>query len=339
MSTLRALLFLLVFFSACSSDQDEDKEALVSYRMLSYPQDDLNKYPYVIEYLKKHPVYVSLTTSPKRLPMILPALRTINLEHVQGILLTLPKKFSRDNSEYVIPQYIRDFPKLKILRIEKDLGPITKLLPAIVYANATEHNKSLINVWVDGEEDDTTFPVPDSKAIVITVDDDTAYSPGTIGELLKVAIAKKMVAGGSGQDLSYWNIHTPSSKNECGKTQPSRCDIIEGFGAVAYPVKKVDVGMMLDFSKIRGTNKTCFKSDDLVISYALAQKGVERWFVQNPYISLQQLPYGFEEDALHRGGESGNKNEHVHESNYKKCHSTLEQLTALPNSQVPETLP
>ncbi len=326
MNRLHLLVFLLGFFSACSAVREEDEDAVISYRMLSYPQDDLKKYPEVIDYLKKHPVYISLTTSPKRLPMIIPALRTINLEHVQSILLTLPKKFSRDGTEYTIPDYIRDFPKLKILRIENDLGPITKLLPAIIYANATEHNKSNFKVWVDGHEENPSFPVPDDKAIVITVDDDTAYSSGTIGELLKVAIAKNMVAGGSGQDLSFWNIHTPSSTNECGKVQPSRCDVIEGFAGVAYPVAKVDVGMMVEFSKIRGTDKTCFKSDDLVISYALAKSGIERWLVQNPYIALQQLPYGFEEDALHRDGGGPGKGEHMLKANYKKCYDSLEKL-------------
>lgn len=272
----------------------------------------------VEEYRKNHPIIVSVTTSPKRISQIIHVFETLDLDSIDYIIVALPMKYGRDQSEYVIPDELQNFPKVKIIRIENDFGPITKLIPAVEYAKDE---------------------LKTEDAIIITIDDDTAYPIGMIRELaLHMILHSNTVVAGSGQNLNYWNIQSmfpQTDKNNALNTYTyntnNYVDIVEGFGGVAYKPKYVDTELM----KYLSEHKQCFVSDDMVISFVLAYSGVNRLKISNDYFSLEnikQYSYGFHEDALHRGAGIDNKNtmtifENANHKKYKKCYQNLIDLT------------
>ena len=307
--------------SPCAILEDSSEETVVQC-LKAGPKEDILLIPEVKEYLSKHKVYISLTTSPKRIAKILPVLQTLDVELVENILLVLPKRFSRDNLEYIIPEKIKNFPKVKILRIEKDLGPITKLLPAIVYVNhSAENEKNGIVITTEGPVL-TPDPSPDPGAVVITVDDDTGYSRGSISQLIKYAILEDAVIARSAVKIDFfkiadffWPTKTAETKSITGKATPY--DIVEGFAGIAYMAKHVDVALMMQVSSFK---PTCFVADDLVISFVLAGQHVPRFKIHNEYIGWPvQFEFGFEKDALHKGAGDGSDNGGVSARNYAAC--------------------
>jgi hypothetical protein len=277
----------------------------------------------VQEYRKKHPLIVSLTSSPERLSKVRNVIDTLDLETIDEVVIALPMKYGRNQSEYKIPEDLKNHPKVKILRIEKDLGPITKLLPAIEYA------KSLPN----GDD-----------AIVITVDDDTGY-PKTMAQELALGVITKnnTVVSGSGQNVDFWGISNfgfPQTaennfmRQHLKKDQYQYVDVVEGFAGIAYKPKYVDVDLMKYLTQ-RDKFKECFVSDDLVISFVLAYSGVNRIRVNNAYYSVektQQFPYGLGEDALHHGagldqGTPFTNPIDMNAEKYQKCYQMLVDAT------------
>ena len=230
-------------------------------------------------------------------------------------------------TEYKIPQELRKFPKVRILRPYVDLGPITKLLPGIEYARSR-----------------------DKDALVITVDDDVGYPKGAISELIYHSVKNQnTVVSGSGQDAGYWIgqrampattnngweiMQNNSSSRADWNTPPSYCDVVEGFGGIGYRANMVDIELMKYLSS-REFSKFCFVSDDLVISYVLALSGVNRLKIQNQYLHINLAEKfnihfffpGLHEDALHRGGGlEGIDLEGAPSVNFKKYSECLKKL-------------
>jgi len=261
--------------------QDLDKQIASCQRQ---PVRNLKKDILAQQFLAQHKVYVSLTTSPKRIQYIPYVLRSLDLDLVEQIIISLPQRYGRDGSEYVIPQDLLDFPKVHIIRIPVDLGPITKLLPAAEYVQGID---------------------PDS--LIVTIDDDVAYPKGMIAEYIHAVVKRdRTVVGMRGFDLSYWKI------NDFGFPKPQhgrlgrhpQVQILEGFCGIAYPAKYVDVELMKHLSR-KDLFPECFVSDDLVISFALALCKIDRVAVNTRFYNIKKicpLRYGFDVDALHQGG-------------------------------------
>ena len=325
MLIMLAVLSLFSFsckYSPCAILEDSSEETVVQC-LKAGPKEDILLIPEVKAYLSKHKVYISLTTSPLRISKILPVLETLDLEFVENILLVLPVKFSRDGSEYVIPKEIKDFPKVKILRIEKDLGPITKLLPAIVYVNHSAENEKAGIVITTEEPVLTPDPSPDPDAIVITVDDDTGYFRGSISQLIKYNILENAVVSRTAVEFSDYKIPEEFWPQSIRK-QPEASveglvarDIVEGWGGIAYRAKHVAVRKM---SKLSALGKICNSADDLVISWILDYELVPRFEVINMYIERPiQFSFGFEKDALHKGVGDGSNVGGVPARDYAAC--------------------
>jgi len=176
------------------------------------------------------------------------------------------------------------YPKLKIFRQDEDTGPSMKIVPTV---------KRCL-----GE-----------RAIIISIDDDSAYNKSQIFTLLHaLEIANyECVVGFRGQSdrgMFSFGEHgvqvksqqlLPKLKEYFPNVEP--VDIIEGFGMIAYLSDLVDVQAIETASK---TSKECFRSDDLTISYALEKRGVPKFALNhvNPFPGVQQLSSGFEADAL-----------------------------------------
>ena len=281
----------------------------VMYKLLD-PIRDIDNIKKVVNFLKKHKVYITMTTSPKRLSKVPGVLATLDLTHVAKIYLVLPYLYGRNKKKYSqkLIDKIKKFPKVHILRIKKDLGPITKMLPVIQKTR-------------------------DPKALVISIDDDVAYPMGMINEMIYQKIVHSpncIIEGGDSffrrGDIANFRTLWPQIK----KKRKPHVDIVEGWEGIIYNKKLTDTKMMRKLSKL---SKDCFLSDDIIISYVLAKHNICRKEINNDY-SYNGLPlnYGTQSDALHQGGGSdiknwqieGNSDEYNWEK-YEKCLQTIKQ--------------
>ena len=264
----------------------------------SAPKRDLKLDPVVSAYLAQHPVYISLTTSPKRIKYLHHVLDLLDLENVTEILLALPDKFGRNGQSYEIPENIKNFPKLKILRMAVDLGPISKMLPALDYSVAI-----------------------DPGALVISIDDDIAYARGMVNELLFHLIHENLaVVGGQTPFISSWGVDQ--------SLWPFKSDpglIIEGWAGIGFKSGEINGEFLRYLSQL--SNHT-YNSDDLVISYALGLQGIRKLQIRNEFYDSENnrfFAYGMEEDALHSGAGLNDRPDGLGDYNpWKYTHSLID---------------
>jgi hypothetical protein len=319
-SGIVTLMFCAFGLTACGESREARSVNQLKYYASRTPVRDLVHDSKVQDYLKQHKVYVSLTSSPTRLSKVHHVIETLDLSHVEKVFLNLPARFGRDNSEYnITPELAEMFPnKIEYLRPAVDLGPITKLLPS------AQHIKEL----------------GDQEAILIIIDDDTAYPKGMVLEMVhNIVYNDNTVTTGSANDVNFWNMNgsdfPATEKNNstgCASDKTSFCDVVEGFGSVGFKVKYVDVKLMERLSS-KKFSKECFVSDDLVISYSLALTGVNRMKIRNDFLGvhlIKQFDYGFEGDALHQGGgldPSMASSTNMNEAKYQVCYNRLKEFT------------
>lgn len=286
--------------------------------MLLSPRRDLRKLKdpkeqrKVNRYLKENSVYISLTTSPLRLKKIVSVLATLDLTHVKAINVVLPEEYGHKKEKYGrIPSIVKNFPKVKIIRVKKDLGPITKILPSVT----RQRNK---------------------KNIVISVDDDVCYPIGFINELVyqKIVHYPKEVLS-MGTSMPFFTTVKQMKKlwPESRKKRPF-VDIVEGWSSILYTPKNVNDKCM---KKLGSLSKKCLLSDDFVISYALAQSNVGRVLIRNRYaFDPHPYDYGTGEDALHAGRDLGGEKRsyvaHDDAINFEKYSDCLKSIDEYVNS-------
>ena len=275
-------------------------------KKLISPVRNISKNEKIKKFLKKHKVYITLTSSPKRLPKLEAVLATLDLDHVSQINITLPLKYGRDKTKYphkIITQ-LRKFPKVKIIRVKKDLGPITKILP-------------------------TLERIKDKHALVISIDDDMAYPMGMVNEMIyqKVNNPNCVIEGSRSffrrSDIRNFDQVWPQPI----KPRKPHIDVVEGWLGIIYSKKLTNTKMLREISQL---SKDCYLSDDIVISYVLAKHNICRQQVENQYVYDPYLyKYGTEEDALHRGGGSDKKvvvAPHVDDFTWKKYRRCLKEI-------------
>ena len=252
--------------------------------LLIAPVRDITQYRKVKNFLKNHEVHVSLTTSPLRLPKVLAVLATIDSTHIKNINVVLPNKYGKNKESYNQDDIdkISKFPKVKIIRTQKDYGPITKMLPVI-------------------------RDVKDPKSIIISIDDDVGYPLGMINEFIYQKVEKypNAVVQSPDEGQDFRNDIGNFKKVFPTKQKPRKpyADLVEGWLGVAYTKKLVNDKEMEIFADL---SKECLLSDDLVISYVLAKHNVPVVKVDNKHLGLQlSYQYGAGADALHKGGGTG----------------------------------
>ncbi|HVJ64515.1 MAG TPA: hypothetical protein VM901_04605 [Bdellovibrionota bacterium] len=241
------------------------------------------------QFLADNKVYLSLTTSPHRIQHVLPLIKAINLTHIEKIIVNLPDVFGRDGGVYDIPEALERHPKVLIHRFGEDLGPASKIIPSLELA---EEQK-----W---------------RGIVISIDDDIAYPTALIHELIMASAWRpESVIGGSGQNATFWGLNS-EMQEQFVSTRSSRVveipdgrlipvDILEGFGAIAYPIGKLNTSLVREWVDLSIFARV---SDDLVLSSAMSLQNLPRYRIGSDYFRLSHirpLPYGMGPDALHRG--------------------------------------
>ena len=220
-------------------------------------------------------IIISLTTIPTRISKLKPTIDSIKKQSIKPdkIVLNIPKKFSRTGEKYIIPKWIVRDKKITINHCGEDKGPIMKLFPTIFLEN-------------------------DPESIIISIDDDNCYGKHMIEELCKYSSQYNNAAFGS-SGLILTNDHQSMSHS----VHLNNVTVLEGFGAVAYKRKFFDEDFSEYVNKVC-ENIQCKLSDDITISNYLASKNIERKTIRTDKYSLGHviyLPYGFKNDALHKG--------------------------------------
>jgi hypothetical protein len=203
---------------------------------------------------------------------------------VDEIHLNLPNLYK--NKEHYKDEEIEQlkswFPKLRVYRIEKDFGPITKLLPTI--------SRTTLN----------------PSTVVITIDDDMAYPKQFIGNCLRHLEEHKNVDVVVHATYPPWILgkkYPLLSKRENEKmVQKYGNDflLVEGFQGVAYRYLNVR-DCCSDLETFSQKNNLCFKNDDVVISAVLHRNGKRLETCKFPAVERNKmLSFGFGQDALHK---------------------------------------
>ena len=302
MSRLSSLLVLIALVASGPARAEETEVDRIVAHQRALPVRDLSRDAASRRLLARHPVFVSLTTSPRRIEHVPHVLDALDLTHVTKVFVVLPERFGRTGERYRIPPALARHPKVEIIRIERDLGPISKMLPAIERARRI-----------------------DRRSIVISVDDDAAYPRGMVPEIIyHLARSRRTVVGGAvpsasmfGVDLARWRRSFPHDRE---------ARLAEGSGAVGYRAGEVNTRLL---RRLHGLSSSTRASDDLVINYVLARSGIERRAIKTEYFNrkmIRFLPYGFEADALHRGAGFAGLPTGVADFNNVKYVTALEEI-------------
>ena len=104
-----------------------------------------------------HPrVIVSLSTVPDRINNLRPTIRSLLKQTwpPDEIVLAIPEFSVREQRPYVVPKYISQLPRVRVLRCREDYGPATKFIAAIQDELAAGRENTLIMVV----DDDRLYP-------------------------------------------------------------------------------------------------------------------------------------------------------------------------------------
>jgi hypothetical protein len=178
-----------------------------------------------------------MTTTPSRIALIRPAIESALAQNtpVSQLELNVPDVSVRTGAPYLIPDWMQDIERLKIFRVGRDLGPITKIAPTLLRYRG----------------DDETY--------IWSVDDDFAFAPNQLSLLLK----------GFDPESTRILVRYGGELKPDGGVQMffgrRLIDVFEGFGGVFYPPGCIGD----DFEKYveaTSANTDCRCSDDMVLS-------------------------------------------------------------------------
>ena len=214
-------------------------------------------------------VVATLTTAPDRIHLIEPVLQSLTSGQSRPpneIHLNIPHRFARTGAEYIIPDFIKNYP-VKVFRCE-DEGPGTKLIPTI------RRRAINVNVWF------------------FVVDDDIRHLPEAVQTLLGFAQKNSQAAYGYADNYLYRKWSPPDGS----------VDILCGFGG--FLVHRSFFGTDFeDYLSKALSNKSCRFHDDVYFSNYLALHKISRFRVATAEVSLDRMEeLGC---LLEQGGEVG----------------------------------
>ena len=230
-------------------------------------------------------VVISLTSIPSRFGHLQDVVSHLAQQTCHEIWVNIPHVYSR------FPEWDGSIPplsgsKLKLNRECEDLGPGTKVTGPALHL--------------------------DPEDIIVYLDDDTNYDPKLVTNLLKWwKTDQKSAWGLSGFHFqNYFDKRYP-------RTHGVPVDVLEGYGSVLVKAAWVQ-NLVSEFKELREEAKA---ADDVILSNLLTKQGVQLKTVCTPEChigQIQQLQYGFDQDALHHQFEGG------HHENYRNVLKSLE---------------
>jgi len=297
MKQYRILFLILVFIVALLvfSMTDDNIEAykIKESRCGGYDRSKING-------RKPYKIVSSFTTSPSRIDKTDKTLYSLKEQTypLDYILLNIPEKFARTNESYTIPNFIKKDKQIVINKIDKDYGPATKLVGAILRIPKDE------DVWIVVHDDDQMY-------LQETINEYTKYIDGNDQN-------KKICYTVSG--FAFDKNYNVIKKHE----NFSRLQVAEGFTTFCVH-RSLFEDDFIPYINDALTNKDAFQSDDLIISNYIAKKGVSIYLINNKKVNISawwalgcELEHGLKSDALHQiARENGGQNDPLG-GHYKK---------------------
>jgi hypothetical protein len=236
---------------------------------------------------------VTMTTTPDRIQLLQPTLNSLLLSSQlpEKIQINIPQLY-RDNTPYIIPDYLLDHPWIHIHRIDQDMGPATKLLPTL-------HRYQNKNIGIVVCDDDQIYPA----AMLETYASQSVDKPNcalclagwTVPSTLKLKDRKCLRNGGTklGQ-LSNNSIER-------------RIDIMQGVSSYYVNPSLFDE-QIFEYS---AAPKEAFFVDDVWISGQLARRGIDRWLINIPNRYIRLPNKNTHLHGLHKRENSDNHNDNT----------------------------
>ncbi len=227
---------------------------------------------YAARYLRKPAsakadIIVTLTTIPSRIEKIYPALKSIMDQTMapRRIYLAIPPFSVREQKEYKIPEALVNCPAIQIIDAQKDWGPASKLIPALIHSETK----------------------PDD--IILAVDDDNIYP----AEFLETFWQYSQKLPDAALSLRGWpmprSLRWKDSREFKGTeiSQPVLTDVITGCGGIMVKPKFFDAG----FFAYDGAPKQAFFVDDIWICGNLARRNIPKYVIpfRGRYVYLPSL--------------------------------------------------
>src|SRR5213080_492487 len=224
-------------------------------------------------------IIASLSTVPDRINNLRPTIRSLlkQTRPPDEIVLAIPEFSVREQRPYVVPKYIFQLPRVRVLRCREDYGPATKFIGAIQDELAAGRENSLIMVV----DDDRLYPRDALETYLY-------YSE----QLPNAALCFRGAAMPSTLD---WD----DAKMIYGKDlrEPLPVAVITGCGSYLVRPRFFDQSLW-DYS---GAPSVAFYIDDIWISAWLSRRGVKRYVIpasarmrsvsrQRRTVSLNKIP-------------------------------------------------
>src|SRR5881398_897687 len=226
-------------------------------------------------------VIASLSTVPDRINNLRPTIRSLLKQTwpPDEIVLAIPEFSVREQRPYVVPKYISQLPRVRVLRCREDYGPATKFIAAIQDELAAGRKNTLIMVV----DDDRVYPLDALETYL-------HYSE----QLPEAALCFRGAAMPQNLD---WRDAKMIRASELREPQPAA--VITGCGSYLIQPRFFDESLW-DYS---AAPRGAFYMDDIWISGCLATRNVKRYVVpasammrsvfrQRRTLSLHDVPDG-----------------------------------------------
>lgn len=239
---------------------------------------DLSGDAVVAKFLQEHAIYLSMSSTVGRADNLKQLLPTLATEYLREILIVLPpynlqslQVYDREKHK----QQLTDNHKVKILYAENDWGPVTKLLPAYHYVR-NRHAKSVLIVI----DDDHIYPQGMINEHIYAL----AHHPGHVSTLLPATLGKQTARMPAHYQLSI-------AANVSSMWSRQKPWMVHGAGSIGMRSEDIDISWLQQILLNKSTAH-CRWSDDLLISLALAKKGVKPILLHSQYASIALVdPY------------------------------------------------
>src|SRR5437868_10900299 len=205
-----------------------------------------------------HPrVIVSLSTVPDRINNLRPTIRSLLKKTwpPDEIVLAIPEFSVREQRPYVVPKYISQLPRVRVLRCREDYGPATNFIAAIQDELAAGRQNTLIMVV----DDDRLYPRDALETYL-------HYS----GQLPNAALCFR---GAAMPSTLNWDDAKMIRASELREPRPVA--VITGCGSYLIQPRFFDESLW-DYSV---APQVAFVIDDIWISGWLSRRGVKRYVV------------------------------------------------------------
>jgi hypothetical protein len=250
-------------------------------------------------------IIISMTSGPLRLRNIPVVLNLLDLSCIDEIHINLPKLY-RNEKEYKKEdiEFVKGVDsRIKIFRIDEDIGPMTKIIP-------------------------TLQRIKDPKTIIISIDDDIGYPFNLISSLIARSIKKpNEICTGAGfvfGDYTGSDFNRNLWPRKKAPTCKGYVDIVEGWGSIAYKKSIISNSMINEMLRLNKISKNCKLSDDFTISYVLASHGIKCYEIPGIRDKLYPFGYGEDADALHKDVNYNGISDD--DANMPKYHMCLEDI-------------